>query len=249
VSVGFVSYLIGCAAYLVLTVLLTTTWRGRLSGFLMILATVASAVWAGGSALAAPGFGLLPIRLLETIELVRDGAWFLFLIRILVPPGLPDKATDGRRTWTAVFGGVLLMGALLTVILPLAADHDVLPVALHHDTQLIGWVLLAVAGLLLVEQVFRNRRPDKRWAIKHLCLALGGIFAYDLFMYSDSLLLHHIDSQLWAARGIVNALIVPLVAVSAARNPNWALEVHVSRKVVLHTATLSGAGLSKKFLL
>jgi putative PEP-CTERM system histidine kinase len=46
-----------------------------------------------------------------------------------------------------------------------------------------------------------------------------------------------------AARGAVNALVVPLIAVSAARNREWSVDVFVSRGAVFHTATLLGAGL------
>ena len=242
-NVGLVSYAVACAAYVVLTILLTTTWRGRLSGLLVIVATVASAVWAGASAIAA-GFGAAPAGLLETTEFVRDAAWLVFLARILAAGAREEKVAGGWwRVWMSLLGVLLLVGASLTVALPFAAGHLRLPPDVSRDAHLIGWVLLAVLGLLLVEQVFRNRPPGKRWAIKHLCLGLGGVFAYDLFMYSDGLLMHRIGDQIWAARGVVNALVVPLVAVSAARNPSWALEVHVSRKVVFHTATLSGAGL------
>ena len=45
-NVGFVSYLLACVAYLVLALLLATTWRGRLSGLLMIVAALASSAWA-----------------------------------------------------------------------------------------------------------------------------------------------------------------------------------------------------------
>ncbi|MGH8670979.1 MAG: XrtA/PEP-CTERM system histidine kinase PrsK, partial [Burkholderiales bacterium] len=48
---------------------------------------------------------------------------------------------------------------------------------------------------------------------------------------------------LWAARGTVNALIVPLIAISAARNPEWPRDVLISRRVVFHSAALLGAGI------
>lgn len=36
---------------------------------------------------------------------------------------------------------------------------------------------------------------------------------------------------------------VPLIAVSVARNPKYEIDIHVSRKVVFHTATIMGAGI------
>ncbi len=107
----------------------------------------------------------------------------------------------------------------------------------------MGLLASALAGIALIEQLYRNATDTRRWAIKYFCLGLGALFAYDFYLYSEGLLFSHLDPQVWAARGIANALVVPLLAVSAARNPQWSLNVHVSRRMVFHTATLMGAGI------
>ena len=56
-------------------------------------------------------------------------------------------------------------------------------------------------GLVFVEQLYRNVPPEKRWALKFLCLGLGVIFAYDFFLYSHGLLFRHLDPDIWSARG------------------------------------------------
>jgi putative PEP-CTERM system histidine kinase len=108
---------------------------------------------------------------------------------------------------------------------------------------LLGHVALAVIGLALVEQLFRNTRPEHRWAIKFLCIGVGGLFAYDFFLYADGLLFRQLDFNLWGARGYVHIMVVPLLAVSAARNPQWSGDVFVSRKLVFHTMALLGSGI------
>jgi putative PEP-CTERM system histidine kinase len=105
------------------------------------------------------------------------------------------------------------------------------------------WLSGAIGGLLLVEQVYRNAREEERWGIKFLCLGLGAVFAYDFFMYAEALLFRKLNPQLWQARGLVSALVVPWLVVAIARNRNWRMDVHVSRHVVFHTVTLMGAGL------
>jgi len=177
----------------------------------------------------------LPLLLLAIVELVRTGAWLIFLVHILVA----DADSEVRRRWLGSVWMLIAGAAFLTVLLPEVVGW----LALGANTLFLVWTLLAITGLFLVEQVFRNRRAEQRTEIKHLCLGLGAVFIYDLFFYADALLMQRTDPQLWEARGLVNALIVPLIAVSAARNPSWSLEVYVSRHVVFHSATLSGAGI------
>jgi hypothetical protein len=62
-------------------------------------------------------------------------------------------------------------------------------------------------------------------------------------MYAEALLFRQLNAQLWQARGLVNALIMPWLAIAIARNRNWRMNLYVSRHVVFHTVTLMGAGL------
>ncbi|MBK1640329.1 histidine kinase [Chromatium okenii] len=233
-NVGLFSYSAALVAYLLLTALLVTAWRGRLMGLVAVVAVTATAVWATLNLIIAVEM-FLPLLLLATVELIRTGAWLFFLVHILVA----DADREVKRRWLSGVWILIAGAAFLTVVLPEVVGW----LALGANTLFLVWTLLAITGLLLVEQVFRNRRADQRAEIKHLCLGLGAVFIYDLFFYADALLMQRTDPQLWEARGLVNALIVPLIAVSAARNPSWSLEVCVSRHVVFHSATLSGAGI------
>jgi putative PEP-CTERM system histidine kinase len=96
---------------------------------------------------------------------------------------------------------------------------------------------------VVLENLFRNTDPDQRWGIKFMAVGLAGIFAFDVFLYVNAVLIGGLDPSLEAARVSANALVAPLIAVSAARNPDWAPRVHVSRRVVFHTATLVISGL------
>ncbi|NKN33356.1 XrtA/PEP-CTERM system histidine kinase PrsK [Marichromatium bheemlicum] len=237
-NVASFSYATALIAYLVLTLLLITAWRGRLLGLFALLASLASACWAG-IVLAMQHQLLPPGQWAAVAELVRNAAWFVFLSRVLLAER--ERRSGGR--WAQASWWIVGGGALLTLALPLLSRPLGLGPVEVTNAVLLGWVLWAIFGLVLLEQIIRNRRPEQRWGIKHLCLGLGAVFAFDLFFFSDALLLHRIDPALWQARGLVHALVVPLIAVSAARNPSWSLEVHVSRHAVFHSATLTGAGL------
>jgi len=135
--------------------------------------------------------------------------------------------------------GALVIGLLLASVTPFLAPTQ--PVLTQWAGNL-GLVLLSVMGLVLVEQVYRSTRPEDRWAIKFLCLGLGGLFVYDIYLYANAALFNAMDAQVWAARGYVAALVTPLIAISAARNPEWAAPVGLSRSMAFHTASLLGAG-------
>jgi putative PEP-CTERM system histidine kinase len=57
------------------------------------------------------------------------------------------------------------------------------------------------------------------------------------------LLFSRIDADVWAARGIAHALLIPLIAIAGTRSPSWTLRMSVSREIVFHSTALAGAGL------
>ena len=229
-------YGLAALAYLGLSGLIVFSWRRRPQGRLLVLATALSAAWGGLSALTA--WGLSP-QLGLAAEVARNGAWLallLFILRLRLPPGttLPAPLRAIR-----VLGGMLVGALLLASVLPsIAASQP----ELTRWAGNLALVLLTVLGLVLVEQVYRSTRPEDRWAIKFLCLGLGGLFAYDFFLYANAVLFRALDAQMWAARGYVAALVAPLIAVSAARNPEWSAPVGLSRSLAFHTTSLLGAG-------
>ena len=93
-----------------------------------------------------------------------------------------------------------------------------------------------------MEQLIRRAHPQARWAIKPLCVGLGGMFGFDLFFYADAMLFGVLDPDIWIARAIANALIIPFLAVTTARNTGWSIEIHVSRGAVFHSTALLLSG-------
>jgi putative PEP-CTERM system histidine kinase len=124
-----------------------------------------------------------------------------------------------------------------------AAAPPAAPSARDALLPIICRVVLAVAGLLLLEHLYRSTPPHERWAIKFACLGIGLVFAYDFYLYSDALLFRRISGELWAARGLVCALAAPLLAVAAARNPRWTVGLALSRQMLFRSAALIGSAL------
>lgn len=106
-----------------------------------------------------------------------------------------------------------------------------------------GHVVMALIGLAIIEQLYRNTAAQHRWAMKYLFFGAGAIFAFDFYLYADTLLFRGVDQELWGARGIVHFVAVPLLAVSAVRSKSWSLNIFVSRDIILNTTAIVGGGM------
>ncbi len=101
---------------------------------------------------------------------------------------------------------------------------------------------LALVGLVLIEQVYRNAANDRRWNAKPLCLGLVVMFGFDLYLFTQTLLLRQPDPQATLLRPMVAALGVPLLAVGLGRGAALMASLHMSRSLVFHSATLLLSG-------
>lgn len=240
-NLGVWGYALAAAGYLLLAVLLTTSWRGRLQGGLLLALSLVSALWAGLLSYALAH--ALPLSIPHAaLELLRSGVTLLFLYKILpVDKSVSTPYTTTLR-WSAYAVAAVWFGVLALHGYTWFYEQSV-AAALGYDPRFAGHLVLALFGLVLVEHLFRNSQPQQRWAIKYLCLGLGGLFAYDFYLYSNAVLFNTVDRELWDARGYIHILVIPLIAVSAARNPHWSLDVFVSRRMVFHSAAILGGGI------
>ncbi|MBI2292052.1 MAG: PEP-CTERM system histidine kinase PrsK [Betaproteobacteria bacterium] len=231
IPIGTVSYAAAAAAFLFLSLLLMTGWRGRLPGMLLAAASLETALWAGALAYlaATPNVAM---RSAEVLEVLRSAVWFAFLLVLL---GYSRKAV---RTLRLAAAGI---AAYCAAVLAATLYWGGVTAAQPEMLGILSRLLLAVIGMILVEQLYRNVHPGQRWGIKFLCLGLGGMFVCDFYLYSDALLFRHVNDDIWAARGGIDALIVPLLAVAAARNPKWSLDISVSRRVLFGSSAVLGA--------
>lgn len=239
---SLISHLSGAGAYLVLIALLLFSWqRNRTEGLMLMAAGVLSLAWL--SMISYQHQTTLDlIGFIRGLEILRDLAWFTFFLRLLGyrwTDGLAGESPVPRFA-VAVY---LLSGLLIgSVVAEPYLSSDSIGLGVSFDLSILGTVMLSVFGLVLVEQLYRNTDPESRWNIKFLCLGVGGMFAYDFYMYSDALLFGRVEKELWVARGMINAIVVPFIAISASRNADWSVKIFASKRIVFHSATLLGAG-------
>ncbi|TAN79523.1 MAG: PEP-CTERM system histidine kinase PrsK [Gallionella sp.] len=240
-SIAAFSYATAAAAFLFLSGLLLTSWRGRPHVVTLVVACSLTMLWA-----AAVAYQLAwgqPLSLLaDALEILRNAGWSFFLVMLLWPSRQNDASSPFRaRPFVAAIAAFYLALFFATVYTYWGSELS--RSAFAFMVVIVGRVAMAIVGMVLVEQFYRNTPATQRWGIKYACLGIGGMFAYDLYLYSDALLFRHVNSEIWAARGMVNAVIVPLIAVSAARNPQWSLKIAVSRRILFHSASLFGVAI------
>ncbi|MGH8192444.1 MAG: XrtA/PEP-CTERM system histidine kinase PrsK [Rhodanobacteraceae bacterium] len=226
------SYLTAAAAFLVGTVLLSVGWRGQRTGALLIVATLVTALW--GLALAwADWQRTLAVNWVLLAEVLRYGALLVFL-------GALFGAWPRARLLRDLRGAAHALWILLALycLWPVTELPRAPAMPFVVGVPLVGVLVLALLGIVFLEQIYRNLQPDQRWALKFLVIALGAMFAYDIFLYSYAVLYRRFNPSAWAARGFIDALLVPLLVVAAARNPKWSLDVGVSRRAVFYSTSL-----------
>lgn len=226
------SYGVAAFAYLMFGAYIFFAWRGALPGGVLFGAVSLSALWAGLSAWAAASSSGLALLAAAVADVLRNGAWFAFLVVLARP-------LWGRVRWPERLALVTVLAQSVALVAELWADAETLPLR----PVLAAWLGHAIVGLMLVEQLYRNVPKASRWGIKPLCLALAAGYTFELYLFADAFLFSRIDEDVWAVRGLAHALLIPLLALSGIRSPSWTLRMSLSREVVFHSTALAGAGL------
>lgn len=234
-NVGLYSYLAAAVAYGFFAILLVFSWRSSLQGKLLFFAIAISAIWAGLAAKIAISNTEL-ISYYQIFELLRYMVWYIFLLKLFENAAMQGV---GSASYKKIIGWMLPMSVGFAGLLLLNYGFSL---SIQPVLGIAGQVFLALIGLVIIEQLYRNTSTRHRWATKYLFLGVGGIFAFDFYFFADALLFRRIDQDLWEARGIVNFIAVPLLAISSARNKNWSLNVFVSREIVFNTTAIIGGG-------
>jgi len=209
---------------------------GRHSRRLFLAALLATAAW-NALSLAwgwAPTDALMPV--VAAADLLRYGLWLLFLLDLLgSTAGVPSERPVGVLRGSAALVWLFAAAALATAWMRGEAEE-------LSRAQIAAALALAVSGLLLVEQLFRNLGEGSRWNAKPTCLGLGCIFAFDIYLYAEGLLFGRFDQDVLSFRGAAHTVAVPLLFIASRRGSNWITRLQVSHTAAFHSATLVLAG-------
>jgi len=204
------------------------------TGAWLVLACVMTAAWAMAFALATqPPIG----RLAGWLEVGRSAAWFGFILHLY------RRTIEASEQLAKAFTTMALLALLVCCVTPLADVLSGQPAAGLRSLPTAIRLGFAVCNVLLLENLYFNTPAEQRWNINLLCVALGGVFVYDLVLYADGVLFRHLSYGLIEARAPATSLAAPLVALAIVRNRRWAIDIHVSRSVVFHSFTLIASGI------
>lgn len=248
-SASLIAWSFGLAAfgYLSLSTYLFSfgwEWRSTIRAKRMVIAAILSTVWALSSLLYTLNSQAVLLVFSSLADVIRYGAWYLFLItlleptgnsetRPLLPPWLPTSC------WSLVVAGVILQ---LSLPLSWISPQEWLRALILHG------LAEAVIALVLLEQLFRTVSEDSRWNVKPLCLALLFQFSFDVYLFSDAMMFNRIDGDVLTVRGFVHVMTIPLLMLTTERSRDWTSKIRLSQKAAFHSATLLFAGLYLLFM-
>ncbi|MBB3170100.1 XrtA/PEP-CTERM system histidine kinase PrsK [Simiduia aestuariiviva] len=112
----------------------------------------------------------------------------------------------------------------------------------HVSTWLV--LLLSVACLVGVEQVYRyatqNNRPNKL-----ICICLGALFLYDVYLYSHAIIFQEFDPLLWQSRAAVSIGVTLFLSIGMqllGHQVPLPASIALSRPIAFYTTSLLAVG-------
>ena len=178
--------------FLTMAIFLWTRWRDHTKSQVLALPVFFTAVWAGVFAFASSG-ALTSVAPVIAAELFRCVLWAVALVLILRSL-IVSNDLDGMVTrW----GYMILFAASATGALLLIFTD--LPVTIA--IQLCICLTISIFILFMAEQIYRHTPQEIGVGLRYFCLAVAGMFAYDIVYLVRELIAAHRNQDLAAARG------------------------------------------------
>ncbi|MFW6094055.1 MAG: XrtA/PEP-CTERM system histidine kinase PrsK [Pseudomonadota bacterium] len=227
---------VGVLAYAALTVFCIVTWVRGITGRAAFLAAAVTLFYL--LSIGLTGFSALTL----TLEVATLLAWMLLLIRV-IGVGHHNVRDPALRPVVMVFATAALLALLTAGYAWALALGTAFAGALPRSGFFIGELLLAIGGLVLLEQVVRNTREDLRWRLRYLNIAVGTLFTFQLLHNACGLLFNAYTPSLVVIQPAVFALATPFIAIASVRNARNRLKLNLSRRFVFRSGILIGTGL------
>jgi len=237
-EVGLISHLLAAIGFVAMTASVLSRAEHSSSSLWLAGAAIVTAGWATIFVFAAR-FGAPYVSWLGAAETVRSATWIAFIIAALRVDWRTPRMTSAAALAAAVAIVTMLQ---LAYAFDLADAGDIPRVGepLGQLLLIISRLIVAIAALVLLNNLYSNAAPASRPGIRLLSIGLAGFFIYDLNLYTLQFLLGEESTNLFNIRGAVDVIVVPLLLLST--RAAWVSRVQVSRQVAFHTLSLSIIG-------
>ncbi len=227
-------YIAACIAFFVFAFVTLFFIRNHPVKISFIASLLFTSLWAGASASG-------PSLLWHYLELTRDLSWLWLCVHLLNPSLKWSYLDEQLRRIIIFFGGAFLCLLCIDIYSVFNLQQDLI----HSLFTLWSYeyLLLSVAGLILIEQLLRNADAELLWAVKLLSIVIAVQFVYDMVLYSSSLLSNNLNLHLWNARAAFILLLIPMTWISMRRLTNRKSKIVISRHIAFHGLSLVGIGL------
>jgi putative PEP-CTERM system histidine kinase len=218
VLLGFWAHALAALLYGALALWQLRRWNEDRGNRRLVAAFAVTSAWAILIAVQGPrslGGGIA--------EAARNFAFLGFMYAI-VSRAADERGQHGVKLVYTVVAGVIGLQLTLAGVTPQFAGNPILYGALTSTQQVIG-LTIAAGSLVLVHNLYGQATHESRWGIRLPMVALAGMWAYDLHLYTVGWLTRGPVDDLYAMRGAVLSMLVPLFALASRRNAGWRMQL------------------------
>lgn len=229
-EIAAIGYAIAMTVFALLTALLLSRWKSSSNSQMLAMACGATVLW--GAVLALQSLSYLQTPAITVfVEWLRYLAWLaavLAILREIDPSRLAERVASR-------YGIIVLLFAGLPFAWYVLRSDDPMPLV-----AIVGaGFLLTTLILSATEQVYRNAPIDSRSGLNYFCVALAGLFAFDLVSYVLAIAGAATETEYWAARGFVSGLFAVPLGVGVWRKFHLSLDTQFPRQIVFYTFGLT----------
>jgi len=238
----FITFAACAAVYIGFTAVLIIRGGWKRADAYLIAASALTALWAAAMAILWASLGggnQAAVFVARPLEATASVAWVMLVLELILPRATGARVPSTTIRLCGAVAACIILSFLEVRWLSTLPDGDpIISTALF-----VARLGLALIGLAAIENLVRNATEEGFWSVKYLGIGLGGLFAYDFYVYADALLFRSLSSSLLELRGAASILVLPLIAIGARRSLLPDRPIALSHRMAFHSAVILGGGI------
>ncbi|HEY0445610.1 MAG TPA: XrtA/PEP-CTERM system histidine kinase PrsK, partial [Allosphingosinicella sp.] len=216
--IGLWSHLLAAVLYGALALWQLRHWNGDPRNRPLVAAFAVMSLWAIFISMLGPHHLMSGLA-----ESARNFAFLAFMYGIVRSAVMDERQRAVRIVYSTV-AGVIGFQIVIAGVLPRFEDSVPVYQALLTTANILGFTISA-GSLVLVHNLYGQASPDSRWGIRLPMIALAAMWIYDLHLYTTAYLTRDSVDDLFAMRGAIVAMLVPVFALASKRNAQWKMQL------------------------